>query len=130
MGWEVLGYAQLLKCRTLSTTREKLFISETDQIMCNSGRTDCNFDTTKGGVFPWCSTGGCNGGLECAVVGGTFLSYSEITRMFSYSVTCDSVAGTGIPPATLAEFNLGVGASGTDWMDISGWFHFMPPASV
>ncbi|KAI5476819.1 Thaumatin, pathogenesis-related protein [Pseudohyphozyma bogoriensis] len=58
------------------------------------GRRDCDF--SSGSTLPTtCLTGGCNGGLECATSGGT-----------------------GVPPATLAEFNLG--ASGTDYYDVSG----------
>ncbi|KAL7277766.1 hypothetical protein ACG7TL_008709 [Trametes sanguinea] len=46
-------------------------------------RRDCNFDVNPGPNS--CLDGGCNGGLEC-----------------------DPHTGTGVPPATLAEFNLGV----------------------
>lgn len=57
------------------------------------GRTDCDF--SSGSTLPQtCQTGGCNGGLECATSGGT-----------------------GVPPATLAEFNFNGG--GVDWYDIS-----------
>ncbi|EIN14545.1 thaumatin-like protein [Punctularia strigosozonata HHB-11173 SS5] len=43
------------------------------------GRRDCDFSTDPGPNS--CLTGGCNGGLECATTGGT-----------------------GVPPATVAEF--------------------------
>ncbi|KAJ7177830.1 thaumatin [Mycena filopes] len=56
------------------------------------GRRDCNFATNPGPNS--CLDGGCNGGL-----------------------LCDPVTGTGVPPATLAEFNLGAG--GTDFYDVS-----------
>ncbi|GAA6056884.1 hypothetical protein NBRC10513_006521 [Rhodotorula toruloides] len=55
-------------------------------------RTGCKFD---GSTLPsTCVTGGCNGGLECARVGGT-----------------------GVPPATLGEWNLA--SPGEDWYDVS-----------
>ncbi|KAJ6591233.1 thaumatin-like protein [Mycena vulgaris] len=56
-------------------------------------RRDCNFAANGGGANA-CLDGGCNGGL-----------------------LCDPVTGTGVPPATLAEFNLGAG--GTDFYDVS-----------
>ncbi|GAA5865903.1 hypothetical protein JCM1840_006295 [Sporobolomyces johnsonii] len=66
------------------------------------GRTDCSFD---GSTLPTtCSTGGCNGGLECATSGGT-----------------------GVPPATLAEFNLN---DSSDWYDISNVDGFNLPLSI
>ncbi|KAF9011951.1 thaumatin, partial [Cyathus striatus] len=58
------------------------------------GRTSCNFSTGNLGLSS-CLTGGCNGGLQCATIGGT-----------------------GLPPATVAEWTLG-GANGTDWYDVS-----------
>ncbi|KAM0755322.1 Osmotin thaumatin-like protein [Meredithblackwellia eburnea MCA 4105] len=57
------------------------------------GRRNCDF--SSGSTLPsTCATGGCNGGLLCA-----------------------SVGGTGVPPATLAEFNFNGG--GSDWYDVS-----------
>ncbi|KAA1473398.1 Osmotin, thaumatin-like protein [Dentipellis sp. KUC8613] len=57
------------------------------------GRRDCDF--SGGNTQPnSCAVGGCAGGLECSPNGGT-----------------------GVPPATLAEWTLD--ASGTDWYDIS-----------
>ncbi|KAF7329988.1 hypothetical protein MKEN_00262800 [Mycena kentingensis (nom. inval.)] len=56
------------------------------------GRRNCDFSKNPGPNS--CLDGGCNGGLECATTGGT-----------------------GVPPATLAEFNLN--ADGTDWYDVS-----------
>ncbi|KAA1473397.1 Osmotin, thaumatin-like protein [Dentipellis sp. KUC8613] len=57
------------------------------------GRRDCDF--SGGNTQPnSCAVGGCLGGLECSPNGGT-----------------------GVPPATLAEWTLD--ASGTDWYDIS-----------
>ena len=47
------------------------------------GRTGCNFNNNLPGPQQ-CETGGCNGGLQCA-----------------------SVGGTGVPPASLAEWTLG-----------------------
>ena len=44
-------------------------------------RTECDFSTNPGPTS--CATGGCNGGLEC-----------------------DANTGTGVPPATVAEFTL------------------------
>ncbi|KAJ7055586.1 thaumatin [Mycena amicta] len=56
------------------------------------GRRDCDFSTNPGPNS--CIDGGCNGGL-----------------------LCDPSTGTGVPPATLAEFNLNAG--GTDFYDVS-----------
>ncbi|CAK5271650.1 unnamed protein product [Mycena citricolor] len=56
------------------------------------GRRNCDFSKTNGPTS--CLTGGCNGGL-----------------------LCDTKTGTGVPPATLAEFNLG--ANGQDFYDVS-----------
>ncbi|KAF7320781.1 hypothetical protein HMN09_00164400 [Mycena chlorophos] len=56
------------------------------------GRRDCDFSTNPGPNS--CIDGGCNGGLEC-----------------------DQSTGTGVPPATLAEFNLDAG--GVDYYDVS-----------
>ncbi|KIO15782.1 hypothetical protein M407DRAFT_34625, partial [Tulasnella calospora MUT 4182] len=57
------------------------------------GRRNCNFATNPGPNS--CLDGGCNGGL-----------------------LCDAHTGTGVPPATLAEFTLGA-ADGNDWYDVS-----------
>ncbi|GAA5944854.1 thaumatin family protein [Sporobolomyces koalae] len=55
-------------------------------------RTGCTFPA--GTTLPaTCATGGCNGGLQC-----------------------DRASGTGVPPATLAEFTF---TSSLDWYDIS-----------
>jgi len=56
------------------------------------GRRDCDFSTNPGPNS--CIDGGCNGGL-----------------------LCDVNTGTGVPPATLAEFNFNGG--GTDFFDVS-----------
>ncbi|KAJ7194828.1 thaumatin-like protein [Mycena pura] len=56
------------------------------------GRRDCNFSGNSGPTS--CIDGGCNGGL-----------------------LCDPTTGTGVPPATVAEFNLNAG--GTDFYDVS-----------
>ncbi|PLW55336.1 hypothetical protein PCANC_02357 [Puccinia coronata f. sp. avenae] len=56
------------------------------------GRRNCDF--SKSGPDS-CLTGGCNGGL-----------------------VCDSATGTGVPPATLAEFKLN-GDGGKDFYDVS-----------
>ncbi|THH00317.1 hypothetical protein EW026_g2216 [Hermanssonia centrifuga] len=56
-------------------------------------RRDCNFN--DGNPATQCLDGGCNGGLEC-----------------------DPTTGTGIPPATLAEFTL-QGSGFVDYFDIS-----------
>ncbi|KAG8905727.1 hypothetical protein FRB99_008364 [Tulasnella sp. 403] len=55
-------------------------------------RRNCDF--SKGNGPNSCLDGGCNGGLRC-----------------------DPHTGTGVPPATLAEFTLD--ASGSDWYDVS-----------
>ncbi|KAJ7234655.1 thaumatin [Mycena rebaudengoi] len=55
-------------------------------------RRNCNFSVNPGPNS--CLDGGCNGGL-----------------------VCDPITGTGVPPASLAEFNLGAG--GTDFYDVS-----------
>ncbi|KAI9056419.1 Osmotin thaumatin-like protein [Trametes sanguinea] len=57
-------------------------------------RRDCDFSTNPGPNS--CLDGGCNGGL-----------------------VCDPHTGTGVPPATLAEFTLSPDASGSDWYDVS-----------
>lgn len=57
------------------------------------GRRDCNFSTNPGPNS--CLDGGCNGGLEC-----------------------DPSTGTGVPPATLAEFSLNQ-SGGLDYYDVS-----------
>ena len=60
-------------------------------MLSTQGRRGCNF--SKGPTGPTqCLDGGCNGGLEC-----------------------DQTTGTGVPPATLAEFNLN--ANGVDYFD-------------
>jgi len=56
-------------------------------------RRNCNFSTNPGPNS--CLTGGCNGGL-----------------------LCDPHTGTGVPPATLAEWTLSA-ADGNDYYDIS-----------
>ncbi|KAI9062423.1 thaumatin-like protein [Trametes sanguinea] len=56
-------------------------------------RRDCNFDVNPGPNS--CLDGGCNGGLEC-----------------------DPHTGTGVPPATLAEFTLGTNGA-QDSYDVS-----------
>ncbi|KAJ7662146.1 thaumatin-like protein, partial [Mycena polygramma] len=55
------------------------------------GRRDCDFSTNLGPNS--CIDGGCNGGLFC-----------------------DVNTGTGVPPATLAEFNFN---ADIDWLDVS-----------
>ncbi|KZW02984.1 Osmotin, thaumatin-like protein, partial [Exidia glandulosa HHB12029] len=55
------------------------------------GRTGCDFSTSLPGATQ-CQTGACNGGL-----------------------LCDPQTGTGVPPASLAEWTL----DGIDWYDVS-----------
>lgn len=57
------------------------------------GRTNCDFSTNPGPTS--CETGGCNGGLEC-----------------------DRSSGTGVPPASVAEWTLNA-ANDQDWYDVS-----------
>ncbi|KIJ63593.1 hypothetical protein HYDPIDRAFT_92160 [Hydnomerulius pinastri MD-312] len=57
------------------------------------GRRDCDFSSNPGPNS--CIDGGCNGGLEC-----------------------DPHTGTGVPPASLAEFTLGA-SDGLDYYDVS-----------
>ncbi|KAH7326955.1 thaumatin-like protein [Rhizoctonia solani] len=57
------------------------------------GRRNCNFSTNPGPNS--CLTGGCNGGLQC-----------------------DSRTGTGVPPASVAEWTLSA-SDGLDWYDVS-----------
>ncbi|KAI0029292.1 Osmotin thaumatin-like protein [Vararia minispora EC-137] len=66
-------------------------------------RTECDFSTNPGPNS--CATGGCNGGLECATTGGT-----------------------GVPPATVAEFTLV--PSGNDNYDVSIVDGFNVPVQV
>jgi hypothetical protein len=58
------------------------------------GRRNCG-DFSKPAPDQQCLTGGCNGGLKC-----------------------DPNTGTGVPPATVAEFTLS-GGGGQDWYDVS-----------
>ncbi|KAI0787891.1 thaumatin-like protein [Fomes fomentarius] len=58
------------------------------------GRRDCDFNNGTPGPNS-CLDGGCNGGLEC-----------------------DPNTGTGVPPATVAEFTLGING-GPDNYDVS-----------
>jgi len=68
------------------------------------GRRNCDFSTSLPG-YQQCLSGGCNGGLQCATSGGT-----------------------GVPPASLAEFNLNAG--GLDWYDISFVDGYNLPISI
>ncbi|KAG8741801.1 hypothetical protein FRC10_002400 [Ceratobasidium sp. 414] len=56
-------------------------------------RRNCNFATNPGPNS--CADGGCNGGLKC-----------------------DPHTGTGVPPASVAEWTLSAG-DGQDWYDVS-----------
>jgi hypothetical protein len=56
-------------------------------------RRDCDFSSDPGPNS--CRDGGCNGGLEC-----------------------DTHTGTGVPPASLAEFTLSA-SDGLDYYDVS-----------
>ncbi|KAH8114167.1 thaumatin-like protein [Phellopilus nigrolimitatus] len=69
------------------------------------GRRDCDFSTNPGPNS--CSTGGCNGGLECI-----------------------SPGGTGVPPASLAEWTLNGGNGSTDYYDVSLVDGFNIPISI
>ncbi|VDC04533.1 unnamed protein product [Peniophora sp. CBMAI 1063] len=66
-------------------------------------RTECDFSTNPGPTS--CATGGCNGGLEC-----------------------DTASGTGVPPATVAEFTLV--PDGADNYDVSLVDGFNIPVEV
>jgi len=68
------------------------------------GRRDCNFSIPGPGS---CLDGGCNGGLEC-----------------------DPTTGTGVPPATLAEFTLSSDPNGNDFYDVSVVDGFNLPMSI
>ena len=59
----------------------------------HQGRRDCDFSTNPGPNS--CLTGGCNGGLEC-----------------------DPHTGTGVPPASVAEWTLS-SSDGNDYYDVS-----------
>lgn len=67
-------------------------------------RTNCDFTTNPGPTS--CVTGGCNGGLFC-----------------------DATTGTGVPPASLAEFTLGA-SDGNDWYDVSLVDGFNVPVTI
>ncbi|KAI0268641.1 Osmotin thaumatin-like protein [Gloeopeniophorella convolvens] len=58
------------------------------------GRRDCDFSSNPGPNS--CLDGGCNGGL-----------------------LCDAHTGTGVPPATVAEFTLSTDANTPDFFDVS-----------
>ncbi|TRM64408.1 thaumatin [Schizophyllum amplum] len=68
------------------------------------GRTNCDFSTNPGPLS--CETGGCNGGLEC-----------------------DRSSGTGVPPASVAEWTLDAGDA-QDWYDVSLVDGFNLPMAV
>ncbi|KAG8997109.1 hypothetical protein FRB95_004767 [Tulasnella sp. JGI-2019a] len=68
------------------------------------GRRNCDFTTNPGPNS--CLDGGCNGGL-----------------------LCDPKTGTGVPPATLAEFTLST-SSGVDYYDVSLVDGFNIPISI
>ncbi|KAJ7058430.1 thaumatin-like protein [Mycena amicta] len=68
------------------------------------GRTECDFSTNPGPNS--CATGGCNGGL-----------------------LCDPHSGTGVPPATVAEWTLAGGGT-TDNYDVSLVDGFNIPVEV
>jgi len=68
------------------------------------GRRDCDFSTNPGPNS--CLDGGCNGGL-----------------------LCDPNTGTGVPPATLAEFTLS-GDGGLDYYDVSLVDGYNLPVSI
>ena len=68
------------------------------------GRTKCSFSSNSD-LPSTCETGGCNGGL-----------------------ICDPNTGTGVPPATLAEFTLSGGA--VDWYDVSNVDGFNLPIQI
>ncbi|EIW57348.1 thaumatin-like protein [Trametes versicolor FP-101664 SS1] len=70
------------------------------------GRRDCDFSTGTPGPNQ-CLDGGCNGGLEC-----------------------DPHTGTGVPPATVAEFTLGVAGGAPDNYDVSLVDGFNLPMAV
>ncbi|KAJ3726455.1 thaumatin-like protein [Lentinula guzmanii] len=67
-------------------------------------RRDCDFSVNPGPNS--CLDGGCNGGL-----------------------VCDPTTGTGVPPASLAEFTLS-GAGGLDYYDISFVDGYNLPISI
>ncbi|EJC99749.1 thaumatin-like protein [Fomitiporia mediterranea MF3/22] len=67
------------------------------------GRKDCDFSKNPGPNS--CPAGGCNGGLEC-----------------------DASTGTGVPPASLAEWTLN--GDGLDWYDVSLVDGFNLPISI
>ncbi|KIY68976.1 Osmotin thaumatin-like protein [Cylindrobasidium torrendii FP15055 ss-10] len=69
------------------------------------GRSDCDFNSDKPDYLK-CLTGGCNGGL-----------------------LCDGTTGTGVPPATVAEWTL-EGDGFQDWFDVSVVDGFNIPAKI
>ncbi|TFY62561.1 hypothetical protein EVJ58_g3778 [Rhodofomes roseus] len=70
-----------------------------------AGRRDCDF--TVSNPATQCADGGCNGGLECSTDGGT-----------------------GVPPATLAEFTLGGLTGDPDYYDVSLVDGYNLPVSI
>ncbi|KAF5380261.1 hypothetical protein D9757_008239 [Collybiopsis confluens] len=68
------------------------------------GRTGCDFSSNQGPTS--CATGGCNGGL-----------------------VCDASTGTGVPPATVAEWTLN-GDQDLDYYDVSVVDGFNIPIKV
>lgn len=73
------------------------------------GRRSCNFTTNPGPNS--CLDGGCNGGI---------LIYDNQTVAqcvdLKQGLVCDPQNGTGVPPATLAEFTL-QGTNSNDYYD-------------
>ncbi|KIY68981.1 thaumatin-like protein [Cylindrobasidium torrendii FP15055 ss-10] len=69
------------------------------------GRRNCDFSSSKPD-YEKCLTGGCNGGL-----------------------LCDPTTGTGVPPATVAEWTL-EGDGFQDWYDVSVVDGYNLPAKI
>ena len=79
----------------------------------SQGRRDCDFDVPNPGPNS-CLDGGCVGGLECDPQTGTVRCMQlSVTRVGCIQCLCSTSTSflrkpfQGVPPATLAEFNLG-----------------------
>ncbi|KDQ56705.1 hypothetical protein JAAARDRAFT_179334 [Jaapia argillacea MUCL 33604] len=91
-GWEAAAYTHVTFSVPNNWAAGRIWASQSNQ-RHRRARRDCNFSSNPGPNS--CLDGGCNGGLEC-----------------------DPHTGTGVPPASLAEFTLSAG-DGPDYYDVS-----------
>ena len=96
-----------------------------------SQRTGCDF-TKDVPDYQMCETGGCNGGLECDPDTGTSTFDQDISEEAHPSPEsssrekltlrfCSFLAGTGVLPVTLAEFNIQTDVDHYDTSNVDGF---------